>query len=247
MQARSGPAVVHAAVVESTQAVAWQLDAEGAPDRTVVVADHQSAGRGRRGRAWTDEAGRSLLASILARPRVEPARWATYSLMTAVAVAEALRRLSGLDTRLKWPNDVLVRGRKIAGILVESRVGTEPRLVVGIGINLGQTAFPGDLADRATSVALETGHAPGRDAVLATVLDEFDVWRGRLEGQGFAEVRERWLALAETIGQRVTIDAVTGVAIDLAADGALLVDDGDTVRRVVAGEIRKKVSHAARR
>ncbi len=247
MSLRSGPAIVHVAVVESTQTIAWRLAAEGAPDRTVVVADHQSAGRGRRGRAWTDESGTSLLASILVRPRVPPRLWPALSLTTAVAVAEALHRCSGLDTRLKWPNDVRVRGRKIAGILVESRVGDEPGLVIGIGVNLAQTAFPPELADRATSVALETGAAPARDVVLAAVLDEFDAWRGRLEGEGFDPVRARWLALADTIGHTITIDGAIGVAIDLAPDGALLVDDGETVRRIVAGEIGGTVDHAARR
>ena len=271
MTARPAP-VVRLSVVESTQTTAFGLAARGAPDRTVVVADHQSAGRGRRGRSWNDAPGMSLLASILVRPRIAPALLATFSIATAVAVAEALRRATGIEARLKWPNDVLARGRKLAGILVETRILTNagtgmsepPRtlgrpptvdadlaapvtMVIGVGVNLAQRAFPAELADRATSVAIETGRGPDRDSVLEAVLQEFDAWRWRLESQGFGQVRERWLALSESIGRRVKVDAVSGLAVGLDVDGALLVDDGRGVQRIVAGEIASEGEHAARR
>jgi len=245
--ARVGPPIVRLGIVESTQAVAWDLAGRGAPDGTVVVADHQTAGRGRRSRRWSAEPGTSLLVSVLARPRVGPPLWPAFSLAAAVAVAEALRVAAGLEPRVKWPNDVLVRGRKIAGILPESRVSADPVLVIGIGVNLGQRSFPPELAGRATSVLAETGHPLGRDAMLEALLREFEVWRGHLEAGRFEPVRERWLALADTIGRSVTIDDVTGVAVGLAADGALLVDDGSAVRRVIAGEIGEGVDHAAGR
>jgi BirA family transcriptional regulator, biotin operon repressor / biotin---[acetyl-CoA-carboxylase] ligase len=266
MTARPIP-VLRLSVVESTQTAVFGLAAQGAPDRTVVVADHQSAGRGRRGRSWNDAPGSSLLASILVRPRMAPALLATFSIATAVAVAEALRRATGVEARLKWPNDVLARGRKLAGILVESRItsGAEPprpsgrpptvdaalaapvTMVIGVGVNLAQRAFPAELADRATSVAIETGRVPDRDSVLEAVLQEFDAWRWRLESQGFGQVRERWLALSESIGRRVRVEAVTGLAVGLDIDGALLVDDGRGVQRIVAGEIASEGEHAARR
>ena len=136
------------------------------------------------------------------------------------------------------PNDVLARGRKLGGILLESRGGAgEPALVIGVGLNLAQREFPLDLAGLATSVAIETGNAPARDAVLAALLEEFDAWRARLESEGFEPVRARWLALGETIGRRVTIDGITGVAVGLDAEGALLVEDAHGTRRIVAGEI----------
>ena len=286
MTARPAP-IVRFAVVESTQTTAFDLAAEGAVDGTVVVADHQSAGRGRRGRTWTDAPGTSLLASILVRPRVPPSLLGTFSIATGVAVAEALRRATGIEARLKWPNDVLAHGRKLAGILVESRIGadgragvSEPRpetiadhrpgvseppraslrpptvdaglaapvtVIVGVGLNLTQRTFPVDLADLATSVVIETGRAPDRDAMLEALLQEFDAWRWRLESQGFGQVRERWLARSDTIGRRVTVDAVTGVAVGLDGDGALLVDDGRSVQRIVAGAIAPEATHAPRR
>jgi BirA family biotin operon repressor/biotin-[acetyl-CoA-carboxylase] ligase len=154
-----------------------------------------------------------------------------------------------VDARLKWPNDVLVSGRKIAGILLESRTGGVPApggsahagpaivTIIGVGINLGQRDFPVDLADSATSVALETGRAPGREAVLTALLEEFDAWRARLESEGFGPVREGWRRLSDTLGRRVTVDGVTGTATDLDVDGALLIDVGGSVKRVVAGAV----------
>src|SRR6266481_59433 len=153
--------IVRLDTVDSTQSVAFALAERGAADRTVVVADQQLEGRGRRGRTWRAPPGTSLLASIIVRPRLPQALLATLSLATAVAAAEALRRVGRVETKLKWPNDVLVGGRKIAGILLEARPGGRaetgssvtagiPALVtiIGIGINLGQREFPPDLADR---------------------------------------------------------------------------------------------------
>jgi BirA family biotin operon repressor/biotin-[acetyl-CoA-carboxylase] ligase len=249
--AGSAPGViVRLDTVDSTQAVAFALAERGAADRTVVVADQQLQGRGRRGRTWRAPAGTSLLASVIVRPRVPQPLLATLSLTTAVAAAEALRRVARVDAKLKWPNDVLVAGRKIAGILLESRItgraeagGSVPNghtslvTIIGVGINLGQREFPPDLADSATSVAIETGHAAGRESMLTALLEEFDVWRGRLEVEGFEPVREAWRRLSDTLGRKVTVDTVTGVAVDLDSDGALLVDVDGSLKRVVAGTV----------
>jgi BirA family biotin operon repressor/biotin-[acetyl-CoA-carboxylase] ligase len=133
--------------------------------------------------------------------------------------------------------------------LLESRiVGDTATAVVaiGIGVNLAQRAFPAGLAARATSVAIEAGRAVARDAMLAGLLHAFDEWRARLEGDGMAPVRARWLALADTIGRRVSIDGVSGVAVDLDPDGALVLEDGGRRHRVVAGEVAEEAEHAAR-
>ena len=129
---------------------------------------------------------------------------------------------------------------------------SEPVLVIGVGVNLVQREFPPELTGRATSIALETGRAVDRDTLLAALLEEFDAWRARLEGEGFAPVRERWKGLSDTIGRQVTVDGVAGIATDLDADGALLIDTVDGVRRVIAGEIATDEmapgdTHAARR
>jgi BirA family transcriptional regulator, biotin operon repressor / biotin---[acetyl-CoA-carboxylase] ligase len=229
--------IVRRGVVTSTQAVAFELAERGAADGTVVVADTQTAGRGRRGRVWRDEPGESLLMSIIARPRTSVADLPKLSLAAAVAVAEAIAVATGLDGRLKWPNDVLVNGRKLAGILLESRIAAEPIVVAGIGINLRQRGFPDALAGTATSVHLEGGRAVEPEELLEAVADAFDGWRLRLEIEGFAPLRARWLALADTIGREVTVGDQRGVAVDLAADGALVLQQAHGVHHVVAGEV----------
>jgi len=226
-------------VVTSTQSVAFELADNGAPDRTVVVADTQTAGRGRRGRPWSDEPRASLLASIIVRPRLPIRDLPKLSLATGVAVADAVESVAGLAVRLKWPNDLVVGGRKIAGILLESRITTEALVVVGVGVNLGQRRFPRELSSTATSVELETGQTVERDVMLEAVLAAFDAWRARLEREGFMPVRERWLALTDTIGRRVTVDGRAGVAVDLDDDGALVIRDAAGVQHVVAGEVHE--------
>ena len=228
--------IVHLVEVDSTQSHAFALATEGAPDGTVVVADVQTAGRGRRGRAWRAEPGTSLLASVLLRPRLPVGALPLLSLTAAVAVAETLADLD-VAARIKWPNDVLARGRKIAGILLESRLGAETVVAVGIGVNLRQRAFPADLVARATSVLVETGRAPEVEEFLGGLCARFSGWRERLERDGFAPVRERWRSMTETLGAAVVIDGLAGTALDLDADGALLVDDGTTVHRIIAGAI----------
>jgi BirA family transcriptional regulator, biotin operon repressor / biotin---[acetyl-CoA-carboxylase] ligase len=228
--------IVRLREVDSTQSHAFALAAGGAGDGTVVVADVQTAGRGRRGHVWRAEPGTSLLCSIVLRPTLPVAALPLLSLTAAVAVTETLLAL-GVPARIKWPNDVLARGRKLAGILLESRLGAETVVVLGIGVNLHQGAFSPDLAARATSVAVETGRAPAADVVLDALLARFAAWRARLEAEGFGPVRERWLALDGTVGTVVTIDGIAGTARGLDAHGALLVDDGTTMHRVMAGAI----------
>jgi BirA family biotin operon repressor/biotin-[acetyl-CoA-carboxylase] ligase len=245
------PPLVRLGRVESTQTVAFALAAAGAPDGTAVVADSQAAGRGRRGRAWLDEPGASLLASIVLRPRLDPGRLPGLSLAAGVALAEALTRTAGVQARLKWPNDLLVGGRKIAGILLESRLEAGPPVfrsraglarpvttVLGVGVNLSQRLFPAELAGRATSIWLATGRLVDRDSLLVALLEALGDWRRRLERTGFTPVRERWRALADTLGRTVSIDGVTGRAVDVDATGALMVDDAEGRRRLVhAGDV----------
>jgi BirA family biotin operon repressor/biotin-[acetyl-CoA-carboxylase] ligase len=243
--------IVRLGRVESTQSVAFALAAAGAADGTAVVADSQAAGRGRRGRPWLDEPGASLLASIVLRPRLEPARLPGLSLAAGVALAEALTRTAGVTPRLKWPNDVLINGRKVAGILLESRLEAGPPVsqsraglaaavttVLGVGVNLSQRLFPAELGGRATSIWLVTGRRVDRDSLLAAFLDALGDWRRRLERDGFAPVRDRWRRLADTLGRTVSVDGVTGRAVDVDGSGALVVDDAEGRRRLVfAGDV----------
>ncbi|MEX2145660.1 MAG: biotin--[acetyl-CoA-carboxylase] ligase [Candidatus Rokuibacteriota bacterium] len=247
MTGSSAPSVIRLGAVDSTQNVAWGLVDEGIADGTVVTAESQHDGRGRRGRHWHDEPGASLAASVVLYPRLAVASLGGLSFAAALAVAEALQSQTGLAPRLKWPNDVLVDRRKIAGILLESRATPAPVVVVGFGINLTQTAFPPAIADRATSVALAGGRATSAESLLDAVVRALGRWRSRLEVEGFEPLRRRWCVLADTLGRRVTIDGAEALAVDLDADGALLVERDGLRRRVVAGEVTEGVRDAPRR
>src|SRR3972149_1730335 len=164
--------------VASTQIEARRLADGGAPEGTVVRAEHQTRGRGRLGRDWVDEPGSALLISIVLRPAVEVSRLPQLSLVAGIAVAGALEETSRLPVAVEWPNDLLIRGLKVGGILAEPSIGADRVAVVilGIGININQTRLAGDLEGRATSLAREGARPFDRECVLTAVLE-------RLEGR----------------------------------------------------------------
>jgi len=226
--------------VDSTQTEARRLADAGAPEGTVVRAEHQTRGRGRLGRDWVDEPGSALLISIVLRPAVEVSRLPQLSLVAGIAVAGALEETSRLPVAVEWPNDLLIRGLKVGGILAESSIGADRVAVVilGIGININQTRFAGDLEGRATSLAREGARPFDRECLLTAVLERLEGWYRRWVAEGFGPVREAWRRSSVTLGRRVTTDGgAAGIAEDLAEDGALLVrtDAGALVRRVATG------------
>jgi BirA family biotin operon repressor/biotin-[acetyl-CoA-carboxylase] ligase len=243
--AAPGPAIIRLDSVDSTQAVAFDLAAGGANDGTAVMANFQRCGRGRRGRMWQAPPGTSLLVSIVVRPTLPPPQWPSLSLAAAVALAETLAEVAGLHPRLKWPNDVMSHGRKLAGILVESRIGVEAIIALGIGVNVGQRQFPDELRERATSVLLESGRLVDREVLLGALLGAFARWRARLEREGFAPIRARWLELGDTVGRTVVTAEGEGVAVGLDEIGALVVEVGGERRRVVAGEVTEAATEGA--
>ena len=232
---------IHACeTVESTQSVLARLAREGAPEGTVVTADHQTGGRGRRGHSWWDTPGQSLLMSVLLRPPVTAAETPSLSLVAGLAVADALETVAGVASRITWPNDVLVQGRKICGVLPEAASGADGRVayvLLGIGINLGEHEFPEDLSEQAISLRQATGVMPDHARVLEAVLDALDRRYAEWLAGGFGAVREAWRRRACTLGERVrTADGRDGIAMDVDDTGALLVDAGEgPPARVVAG------------
>jgi BirA family transcriptional regulator, biotin operon repressor / biotin---[acetyl-CoA-carboxylase] ligase len=234
---------VHALdTVDSTQTVLAGLARQGAPEGTVVTARHQTGGRGRRGRHWWDAPGQSLLVSVLLRPAIVPGPVSQIALAAGVAVADALENTAGVIPGIRWPNDVLVDGRKIGGVLAETAVGADGavgHVLLGIGINVDQSEFPAEVADRAISLRLATGLTHDHGQLLKALLEALDRgYRAWLTG-GFAPLRDEWRRRASTLGERVhTPDGEDGVAVDVAADGALLVDVG-------RGPLRRVVSAAA--
>ncbi len=222
--------------VGSTNAEAMRLAEAGAAEFTIVTARRQTAGRGRRGRSWISPDG-NLFASIVLRPERPPAVTSQLSFVAALAVGDLLDRLGVKGgIAFKWPNDVLAGGAKISGILLE---GGEGHLVAGIGINLAD--HPADTPYPTTSVLAKGGLADVEEATAA-LANAFLVWYRRWLDNGFAPIREAWLARAAGLGReiRVTLHegkVDTGIFSALDESGALVLTRAGTSRKITAGEI----------
>jgi len=241
-----GQSVVTHAEIDSTNTEVRRLAEAGAVEGTVVVADRQSAGRGRLGRRWESPSGVNLYCSILLRPDIPLHQASQLTFLSAVAVAETLNAVCGLDAQVKWPNDILVGGAKISGLLNEMNAETEQIhfVILGIGVNLNMLAaqFPSELNYRATSALLETGQPIDRQLFLRTLLEKLDGYYGEFLQDGFIPIRRRWEALCNTINATVKVDMgsyqLTGTVVGLDPDGALRLqlEDG-TIERILAGDV----------
>jgi BirA family biotin operon repressor/biotin-[acetyl-CoA-carboxylase] ligase len=229
----------------STNDRARELADAGASHGEVVVAESQSAGRGRRGRNWASPPGRNLYLSVILRPNLPPQRAPEITLVASVAACDACRK-AGVEVGIKWPNDLLVGGRKVAGILTE--LSAEPDLVhwvvLGIGVNLnsGPGDFPAELRGQATSLSIERCQPVPRALFAAALLSELEQWLDRHAAEGFGPIREAWRERSVTLGREVRVDAeggeISGVAEDIDASGALLVRGKSGLARVVSGDVR---------
>jgi BirA family biotin operon repressor/biotin-[acetyl-CoA-carboxylase] ligase len=228
----------------STNDIARQWAVDGAPAGSVVIAEEQTAGRGRFGRSWSAPAGSALLVSVIVRPDASSSYLPRLTMVGAVSMAEVLAELTPGQVSLKWPNDVLLNGRKVAGVLPEAIWEGErlSAVVLGIGLNVRVDFAGTPLVNRAISVEAVTGTTVDRAALLAALLGRVDHWSARLGDPALSGTWRGWLS---TLGQRVAAShadrqtgRIIGLALDVEADGALLLrtDDG-LVHRVVAGEV----------
>jgi BirA family transcriptional regulator, biotin operon repressor / biotin---[acetyl-CoA-carboxylase] ligase len=217
--------------VESCESTQLLVDTS-LPEGALVVADHQSAGRGRLGRSWEAPAGTSLLLSLLLRP--PPERHAPeLSLVAGIAVADALERILGLSVQIKWPNDVMLRRMKIAGCLAEARDGV---VVLGIGINVGQTAD--ELPPNAGSIRTLTGRPTDREELLSTLLEDLEHRYGAWREGGLDAVYDGLGPRDFLRGRQVTVDGATGVVTMIDREGKLEVAVGHgEVVKVSSGEV----------
>ena len=238
---RLGEPLSALAVTGSTNDDALSAARDGAPHGATFVADHQTSGRGRRGRSWLAEPGDGLLVSVLLRPELEPGRLGLLPLTVGLAVRAAVEAFLPAQltsaARVKWPNDVWVSGKKIAGVLAESRLGSAGAVVVaGIGINLGTERFPPELEGRATSFA-RLGLAPPREALLAAALKGLELRLASLSrapDEIVSELRQH----DGLRGRRVRVDGTDGIASGIDSEGHLTLQlcNGD-ITQIHSGQL----------
>ena len=246
---RLGRSLYHFYSVDSTNAFALRLLGHGrdAPDGTLVLAETQTAGRGRMGRSWHSEPETGLYLSLVLRPAISPGFAPLFTLGCAVALHKAIERNTRLEADIKWPNDVLVGGKKVAGILAEiqAEVDRIHFLVIGAGLNVNQTSLPSDLAERATSLRLESGRTHSRQEILLDFLDLFETLLDRFYKEGPGVIVSEWTNHSSfSSGRRVEISdglrTVEGVTRGLNSIGALRVETAaGKVEEVYSGEVRK--------
>jgi len=240
-----GKHIFHFFKTDSTNHVALELGHAGEPEGAVVLAEEQTAGRGRAGRSWHSERAAGIYVTLLLRPRLAPVQAPLLTMMAGLSAHTAVQSVTGLAADLKWPNDLLIHGKKVGGILTEMHA--EPNqvrfVIVGIGINVNQERFPGELANTATSLRVETGKPQSRMELLVRLLREFESDYNRFLREGVASVVARFESVSSYAkGKRVRVtngtESYTGVTAGLAPEGLLQVEREDgRVTAVISGDV----------
>jgi BirA family biotin operon repressor/biotin-[acetyl-CoA-carboxylase] ligase len=242
-----GNKIVHYFRVDSTNEAALKLAAAGAPHGSVVLAEEQTAGRGRFGRSWYSEKSSGIYVSVILRPPLAPATAPILTLMAGVAAQQAVSTATGLSVDIRWPNDLLVDGKKVCGILMEMTADLDRlhAVVLGIGINVNHSAMPAELKEIATSLRIETGRSHSRAHIAAALLKELERKYHLLLDEGGAAIARRWTAASSFAeGKRVRVLSNSGgylaTTLGLEPTGALRVRRDDRREELlVSGEIRE--------
>src|SRR6266481_3881458 len=240
-----GKRIYHFFKTDSTNRVALELGHAGEPEGAVVLAEEQTAGRGRAGRAWHSERAAGIYVTLLLRPRLAPVQAPLLTMMAGLSAHSAVQAVTGLQVDLKWPNDLLIRGKKIGGILTEMHA--EPNqvrfVIVGIGLNVNQEKFPAELATVATSLRGETGKPQSRMELLVRLLREFESDYNRFLREGVASVVARFESISSYArGRRVRVtngtESYAGTTAGLGPEGLLQVEREDgRVTAVISGDV----------
>lgn len=228
--------------LSSTMDEAFRLGMEGVPEGSVICTETQTKGRGRLGRNWISVKQKGIYVSIILRPKLSPTDFSKLTLLSAVAVAEAVETATVIRAAIKWPNDLLIKNKKICGILTELRAEVDQMkfVVLGIGLNVNHTSS--QLVDGATSLRVESEQIFSRVAVLQEILRSLDRWYLKSLKEGFDGVLTVWKERSHTLGKRIRVtdpaSVTEGVAIDLDSDGGLLVrHDSGVVVKKMAGDV----------
>src|SRR5437016_11079098 len=226
-----GKRIHHFFRTDSTNRVAMELGYTNEPEGAVVIAEEQTAGRGRAGRAWHSERGTGIYATLLLRPKISPVEAPLLTMMAGLSARAAVQAQTGLTVDLKWPNDLMLAGKKLGGILTEMHA--EPSqvrfVIVGIGLNVNQEKFPAELSAIGTSLRVQTGRLQSRMELLVRLLREFENDYNRFLREGAANVTERFESLSSYArGKRVTVSSGSenyyGVTAGLSPEGLLRVE-----------------------
>jgi len=250
-----GRKIFHYWKVNSTQKVAKELAMKGAEEGTLVVAETQGAGKGRRNRSWYSPKG-GIYLSVIMRPEMSPSRASLMALLTGVAAAKTIREIYGLKAELKWPNDIQIGDRKIGGVLIELAAEAEliNWLIIGIGLNanIKKASLPREFRATTTSLEEECGREISRVNFVRKFLERIEQLYLIFKRRGEAPILEEWKSMTNTLGAWVRVEdgeAIEGKAVDVDRDGALVVKLADgTTKRIVAGDVslrRKRCGHTA--
>src|SRR5467141_810538 len=240
-----GKRIYHFFKVDSTNRVALELGHAGEPEGAVILGEEQTAGRGRAGRGWHSERAAGIYVTLLLRPKLAPVQAPLLTMMAGLSAHSAVQALKGLVVDLKWPNDLLIQGKKVGGILTEMHA--EPNqvrfVIVGIGLNVNQEKFPGELANIATSLRAETGKPQSRMELLVRLLREFESDYNRFLREGVASVVARFESVSSYAkGKRVRVangtESYVGTTAGLGPEGLLQVEREDgRVTAVISGDV----------
>ena len=242
----AGKNPVFRAVTGSTNTDAAELAAAGAVHGTLVIADRQQAGRGRRGRVWESPAGENVFMSIVLRPRIPAEKAPMLTLVMALALAEGISAISGVQAGIKWPNDIVIHRHKICGILTEMHMNSDGSIrdvVIGVGINVNMQEFPASIRDMAGSLYTETGEKYDRNELIASVMEHFeknyDIFA---EAESLAPLKAAYEKRLLNLGQEVRVldstGEYTGRALGITLTGELTVEsENGNITEVNAGEV----------
>jgi BirA family biotin operon repressor/biotin-[acetyl-CoA-carboxylase] ligase len=235
-----GRPLMYQPVTGSTNDDALLAARSGAPHGSVFLADEQTAGRGRRGHAWLAAPGQSLLFSVLLRPKLELAQVSALTLAVGLALRDAIVPLISTVPEIKWPNDLLANGKKLAGVLVESQLQGDrlQAVIIGVGLNVTTREFPGEIAATATSLALLGAARLEREALLFELLDAIAVRVTAYQSQGLSSLLNELNAVDALRGKRVRVEGTTGVGRGLDEQGRLLIEDEQqTLHAILSGTV----------
>jgi BirA family biotin operon repressor/biotin-[acetyl-CoA-carboxylase] ligase len=229
--------------IDSTNSCARALAGCWAEEGTLVFAERQTAGKGRLGRTWLANPYENLTFSLILRPTLPPEALNLLPLYAAVAVAEAIEHETGLSVECKWPNDLLIGGKKGAGILLEGSLKEEglDYVVLGIGVNVNQTAFPDDISPRATSLKMQAGREIDRVRLLREILRMLEIHYTSIMKKGFHNLLPLWLSRTTMLNKEISVTqdgtVISGVVKGLSPEGALILNTGGVEKTLFAGDV----------